>query len=421
MKGAAPAGLPDGLVDLLEDVVRHPLRSTLTAISVAWGTFMLVVLLGLGEGLQNAVRYQFRDDATNSVWLYRGQTSIPHEGYPLGRRIQFDDADIEAIDRLPDVVHLTGRFYPPNRDLLLSAGDRKATFGVRSVHPDHRYLENTQMVAGRYLNPLDLEEKRKVVVIGREIARFLFGEQPHEHILGTWIEVAGNPFQVIGVFSDAGGEGEESEAYLPITTARTVFQGGDRVDQIMFTVDEEASVEEVQALTQQVQAQVAKAHPVHPNDRKALRVRNNVERFQKLSSVFDRLASFVWVVGIGTVLAGVVGVSNIMLVSVKERTVEIGLRKALGATPLSLVARVVREAVLLTAVAGYAGVVAGVLAVEAIDRLVPANDTLRDPTVPFGVALTAAALLTLAGAGAGFIPAWRAASVRPIVALRGEA
>ncbi len=418
---APPGFLPDWVVDLLDDVVRHPLRSALTSISVAWGTYMLVVLLGLGEGLQNAVRYQFRDDATNSVWLYTGQTSIPYGGYPLGRRIVFDDDDIAAIDTIPEVDKLTGRFYAPGRDLVLAHADRKAAFGVRAVHPDHRFLENTQMVSGRYLDPLDLDEKRKVIVIGREIARFLFGEPPHDRILGTWIEVAGNPFQIIGVFTDAGGEGEESEAYLPITTARTVFNGGDRIDQIMFTVDEDATLEEVEALTTEVHAHIAKAHHIHPDDRKALRVRNNVERFQKLSSVFDRLANFVWVVGIGTVLAGIVGVSNIMLVSVKERTVEIGLRKALGETPRSLVIRVVREAVLLTAVSGYAGVVAGVGAVEAIDTLVPANETLRNPTVELDVALFATVLLTLAGAAAGFVPAWRAASVKPIVALRGDA
>ncbi len=420
MTEAAPSFLPDWVVDLLDEVVRHPLRSTLTSISVAWGTFMLVVLLGLGEGLQNAVRYQFRDDATNSVWIYKGQTSIPYEGYPLGRRVQFDDGDIAAIDALPNVEHLTGRFYVLGRDLVLSHGDRKAAFGIRAVHPDHRFLENTHMIAGRYLDPLDLSEKRKVVVIGREIARFLFGNLPHARVIGTWIEVGGNPFQVIGVFSDAGGEGEESQGYLPITTARTVFAGGDRIDQIMFTVGD-ASLAEVSALTDRVHARVAQAHHIHPDDRKALRVRNNLARFQKLSRVFDMLAQFVWVVGIGTVLAGVVGVSNVMLVSVKERTVEIGLRKALGETPGSLVFRVVREAVLLTAVSGYAGVVTGVFAIETIDALMPANETLRDPTVNLTVALFAAVLLTLAGATAGFVPAWRAAKVRPIVALRGDA
>ncbi len=412
--------LPEWLAELLDDLVRHPLRTALTTVSVAWGTFMLVVLLGLGEGLQNAVRWQFRDDATNSVWMFRGQTSIPYDGYPVGRRVQFDDGDIEAIRAIPDVEYLSGRYYAPNRDQVFTYEDRSASFGVRAVHPDHRFLENTQVVAGRYINPLDLEQKRKVIVIGREIARFLFGDTPHERILGSWVAVAGNPFQVVGIFTDAGGENEESESYLPITTARTVFNGGDQIHQVMFTVGD-MELAEVDVLTEQVRARIGQAHHVHPDDRKALRVRNNLEQFQKLTRVFDLLAGFTWVVGIGTVLAGVVGVSNIMLVSVKERTVEIGLRKALGETPGSLVARIVREAVLLTAVSGYAGVVAGVVAVEAVDWMMPSNDTLKDPTVNLGVALSAAALLTVAGAVAGFVPAWRAASVRPIAALRGDA
>ena len=408
------------LQDLLEDLARHPLRTALTSLSVAWGTFMLVALLGLGEGLQNSLRWQFRDDATNSVWIYRGQTSMPYEGYPIGRRVTFDDADLASIAGLPDVEYLTGRFITPNRDEIISHEDRKAAFGVRSVHPDHRYLENTRIVAGRFLDPLDLSEYRKVVVIGREVAKFLFRDTPDARILGTWIPIAGTPFKIIGVFEDDGGEGEESEVYLPITTSRTVFRGGDTIQQIMFTVGD-ATVEEADALTTEARKRINKAHHVHPNDRKAVRVRNNLENFQKLSRVFDLLATFTWVVGVGTVLAGIVGVSNIMLVSVKERTVEIGLRKALGATPRSLVWRIVREAVLLTAVSGYAGVVGGVAFIEGVDALLTSNDTLRDPSVDLSVALTAAALLTLAGAVAGFVPAWRAASVRPIDALRGDA
>ncbi len=409
--------MSDLLRELVEDVVRHPLRSTLTALSVAWGTFMLVVLLGLGTGLQNSVRWQFRDDATNSIWIYDGETSLPYQGHRVGREVQFVEADIGRVESLPGVEHLTGRFYPPGRRALLKVGDRASAYGVRSVHPDHVYLENTLVVAGRFLNPLDLSDKRKVVVLGREVADFLFRGQRDEQVLGQWVDLAGTPFRVVGLFEDEGGDGEVSIVYIPITTARTVFRGGDRVHQIMFTVGD-ASVEEANQIASVVTRQVAQSHQIHPDDPTAFRVRNYLEQFQQLQGVFLMLELFTWVVGVGTVLAGVVGVGNIMLVSVQERTAEIGLRKALGATPGRIVAGVVREAVLLTAVAGYTGVVAGVAAVEAIRTWVPDNDYLRNPEPEVGVALVAMGLLVLAGAVAGFVPAWRAATVDPITALR---
>jgi len=296
-------------------------------------------------------------------------------------------------------------------------GDRSAAFGVRSVHPDHRYLENTLVVAGRFLNDLDLDDKRKVIVIGREVATFLFRGLPDAQILGRWITLATTPFRVVGVFEDVGGEGEMTQVYVPITTARTVFRGGDRVHQLMFTVGD-ASVEESERLTELVTRQIATAHQVHPDDRKAFRVRNNVEQYAQLASVFEMLSAFTWVVGIGTVLAGAVGVGNIMLVSVQERTQEIGLRKALGATPGSLVWSVVREAVLLTAVAGYGGVVLGVATLEVLARTLPDNDYVRNPQPDLAVALVATVLLVVAGVLAGFVPAWRAATIHPIDALR---
>jgi putative ABC transport system permease protein len=407
----------DLLRELVEDLVRHPLRSALTALSVAWGTFMLVVLLGLGTGLQSSVRWQFRDDATNSIWVYDGETSLAYAGHAVGRPVQFVEADIERVGALPGVEHLTGRFYPPGRQALLKVGDRASAFGVRSVHPDHVYLENTLVTAGRFLNPRDLTDKRKVVVLGREVADFLFRGQSADRVLGRWVDVAGTPFRVVGLFDDEGGEGEVSIVYIPITTARTVFRGGDRVDQIMFTVGD-ADIDEAKQIASVVTRQIAQSHQIHPDDPTAFRVRNYLEQFQQLQGVFVMLEAFTWVVGIGTVLAGIVGVGNIMLVSVQERTAEIGLRKALGAPPGRIVWGIVREAVLLTAVAGYSGVVAGVATVEALRLWMPPNDYLREPQAEVGVALVAMVMLTVAGAVAGFVPAWRAATVDPIVALR---
>ena len=405
--------------DILEDLVRNPVRTGLTAASVAWGTFMLVLLLGLSQGLQNSVRWQFRDDATNSIWVYPNKTSRPYNGHAEGRAVQFEDRDLDLIGALPHVDKLTGRFYPPGRGGVIRWGDRQANFGVRSVHPDHQFLENTRIVAGRYLDALDLEQRRKVVVIGREVASFLFRGRPDDRILGERVDIAGTMYQVIGIFEDEGGEEEMSEVYVPLTTAQVVYRGGDTIHQIMFTIGD-ATLAQSEALSEEVRRTLAKAHDAHPEDRKAIRVRDNVEDFQRLSRVFDLLAAFTWVVGVGTVMAAIVGVSNIMLVSVRERTHEIGLRKALGATPWRIVAGIVRESVLLTAVSGYTGVVLGVAAVELVGAVMAENETLRDPQVPLSVALTAVGVLTVAGAVAGFVPAWQAATVRPIEALRSN-
>ena len=285
---------------------------------------------------------------------------------------------------------------------------------MRSTHPDHRFLENTRVVAGRFLNQRDLDERRKVAVIGREVERQLFkGVDP----IGTWIDVDQVLFQVVGVFEDDGGLGEMEMVYLPITTAQMAFRGGENVSQIMFTVGD-LGAEETAVLTEDVRELMARRLHFDPTDMQAIRVRNNVERFQQIQRIFTMLNVFVWIVGLGTVTAGIVGVSNIMLVAVNERTVEFGLRKALGATPFSIVWMVVQEALLLTGISGYGGLLVGIALLDVVSRFVPENDYLREPDVDLGVAFAATALLVVAGCIAGLVPALRAASVNPIEALR---
>jgi putative ABC transport system permease protein len=406
----------DRLLEVFETMSRNAVRTALTALSVAWGIFMLVLLLGLGKGLENNVVWMFRDDAVNSIWIYRGKTTIAHDGYPVGRRLNFTNRDHDAIAATVEgVEHITSRFYPGGSGQVRWR-DRDGTFDVRSVHPAHRFLENTEVVAGRFINDTDLTEKRKVAAVGEEVVRVLFrGVDP----LGEWIEIGGMPFRVVGVFADSGGVEETEQIYLPITTAQAAYAGGERVDQIMFTVGD-AGVEQSARIAEDIQQLLARRHHFAERDRQAVRVRNNVEQFQQITQIFTLIQSFVWVVGLGTVAAGIVGVSNIMLVSVKERTQEIGLRKALGATPASIVAMILQEAVLLTSVSGYAGLVAGVGTLELIRRLVPENDYIRDPDVHLSVGIAATVLMVVAGALAGLVPAVRAASVNPIAALRDE-
>jgi putative ABC transport system permease protein len=406
----------DRIVEIAETLDRNRLRTGLTALAVAWGIFVFVVLMGAGSGLENALNYQFRDDATNSIWIFRGQTSRPWQGYKPGRNLRFTNMDHDRIAAVPGVEHITSRFMLWG-DMVVRWKDRYGDFEVRSCHPAHQYLEKTNIVAGRFLVDADLEERRKVAVIGEEVSTHLFrGLDP----LGEWIDVKGIAYRVVGVFHDEGGLGELKKVYIPITTAQAAYGGGDTVHMIMFTVGE-MTLEQSQNLTKSVTEVMAQAHHFDPDDARALRVRNNLEEIEKVRRTMGTLRAFLWVVGLGTIAAGVVGVGNILLVSVAERTGEIGLRKALGATPFSVVFMILQEAMLLTSGAGYLGLVAGVGFVEAVHRLMPENDYLRDPRVDLGVAFAAVLVLVIAGLMAGLVPAWRAAAIPAADALREAA
>lgn len=405
------------LTETFDSLARHGLRTVLTLLSVGWGTFVLVLLLGAGDGLSNTAGEEFKDDAVNSIWVFRGDTSRPWDGLPVGRRVQFDNGDLPALrSAIPRIEHLTGRFFVWGAQKV-TWETRAVDVEVRSVHPDHRYLENTLLVHGRWLDDLDVTGKRKVAVVGRPVAEQLFrGLDP----LGRWITVASVPFEVVGVFDDEGDESESKMVYLPISTAQAAYGGYDRVHAILMTVGD-AGVEESYGIEEQVRQQLAARHRFDPTDARAVRIRNNIEGFAQIQRVLSLLRAFVWVVGLGTMTAGLVGVSNILLVSVRERTAEFGLRMALGATPRGIVAGVVTEAVLLTSVAGYGGIVLGVFCIVAWNLWMPENEYLKDPTVHTGTALLAGALLVAAGALAGAMPAWRAASIHPVEALRDAA
>ncbi|MEM9490162.1 MAG: ABC transporter permease [Myxococcota bacterium] len=404
--------------EILDTLRRHKLRTALTALSVAWGILMLVLLFGVGTGLQRSIEYDFRDDAVNSVWVRPGKTSVPYQGYGIGREVRLGNDDYQAIrDGVDGVEYITGRFYLRGIDLIVSYGNKTSSFDVRATHPDHKYLEKTIITRGRFINDLDLKQRRKVAVIGVLVAEFLFGE---DEALGRWIQVAGLSYKVVGVFDDAGGEGETRQIYLPVTTAQMAYGGSDgRLNQLMFTVGD-TDLEESQVIAETVRTLIAQRHLYAPDDLRALRVRNLVERYQRFKDIFLGIRIFVWLVGFGTILAGIVGVSNIMLVAVKERTREIGIRKALGATPRSIIAQIVQESVFITAVSGYLGLLVGVTLIELANRYLPPNDFIRNPQVDMSVGLTAMGLLVVAGALAGYFPARRAAKVDPVVALRDD-
>jgi putative ABC transport system permease protein len=404
------------LLELWDVLSRNALRTFLTGLSVAWGVFMLVVLLGAGNGLENGANWEFRDDAQNSIWIGGGKTSVPYQGRSPGRPILFKNQDYEELPlKVPGIEHLTGRYWLWG-EFSVTYGAKRSSFNILGVHPDQRYLEKTLITRGRYLDDNDQSEKRKVCVIGSKVREILFGSKDP---IGEYVNIRGLAYKVVGEFEDVGGENELRKIYVPISTAQLVYNQPEIIHQLIFTVGD-ASVEQSQAMADKARVVLARNHGFSPDDRRALRMGNNLEQFTRITGVFRWIRIFVWVVGVGTLLAGIVGIGNIMLISVAERTKEIGIRKALGATPASIIRMVLGEALVLTGVSGYAGLVAGVGLVELVAKRFPDAPFFREPSVSLDIAVSATLLIMGAGALAGFFPAYRAARVNPIVALRSE-
>ncbi len=406
--------LLEHFAEIISVLRRNRLRTLLTALSVAWGVFVLALLLGAGQGLENGAEWEFRDDAVASLFVQSGQTSVPFAGHKLGRDVRFMNEDYEALGReLPSIEHQSGRFYLWG-EFQVKHGNQHSAFDIRGVHPGHQYFEKTEITRGRFVNEADILAYRKVCVIGAKVREALFGQADP---IGQFIQIRGLYYLVVGEFEDIGGEAELRKVYVPITTAQLVYHSPRRIHNLMFDL-KTADLEESRRTGEQAQRILAARHRVSPEDRRAIRVYNNLERFYKVTGVFAWIRVFVWIVGLGTLLAGVVGVSNIMLIAVAERRQEIGVRRAVGATAVSIVGMIMTESILLTALSGYLGLVAGVGVVELVARSFKDLPFMREPSVDIGVMLAASALVVLAGALAGLFPALRAARVDPITALR---
>ena len=402
--------------EILHTIKQNKLRTILTGFSVAWGIFMLIILLGSGNGLQNGIEYQFRDDATNSIFVYRGRTDKTYKGLNKGRLVQIDNEDYKWLKtNLPYVEHSSARFSVWG-DNKISYKNEYGDFDLRTVHPEYKEIEKTIPVKGRFINEIDIQEKRKVASIGKKVEEILFkGEDP----VGKFITINGISFKVVGVFHDEGGDWELRRIYLPITTAQQIFSNDNKVHALTFTTDE-VTVEESKKMVKALRGNLARKHNFHDDDQGAVYISNNVESYKQFKDVFAAIDLFIWIIGIGTIIAGIVGVSNIMIILVKERTLEIGIRKAIGATPGSIIGLILMESVLITTFAGYIGLVLGVGILNLVSNTITANDFFMDPQVDIRIALSATLLLIISGMIAGLFPARKAAKIKPIVALRDE-
>jgi putative ABC transport system permease protein len=401
--------------EIFNTISKNKLRTFLTGFSVAWGIFMLVLLLGSGYGLENGVRKDFEGDAVNYISINPGVTSQAYKGMKPGRRLRFTNDERTTLGALSYVEKSSSRTQIW-RNNLLSYGNEYGTFDIFAISPEYRFVESLSMTEGRFINDIDIQDYRKVVAVGRLAYEALFKGKP---AVGEYIIVSGVPFKVVGVFDDPGVDRDLQRVYIPISTAQRVFNLGNNINNVCLMLGD-AGVSESQDVVEEVKAVLSEQMKFNPSDPRALFIYNSIENYRKFMNLFASIRLFIWVIGIGTIIAGIVGVSNIMMIVVKERTKEIGIRKALGATPGSIVALILHESVLITAVAGYLGLVAGVGLLELVSKSLPSIDYFANPEINIGVAVGATLILIVSGALAGYMPARRAAAVKPVIALRDE-
>jgi putative ABC transport system permease protein len=406
--------------EIFEAISKNKLRTFLTGISVASGIFILVILLGAGKGLQNGIEKQFERDAAGIIEVWTGVTTKQYKGLNPGRQIQFRNSDysqsVQKFENQLDKRASTYNFWGAS----VTYGKESSSYQFRGVDPDYLGIENATIVMGRFINSKDLANYEKVAAIGMKVKTDLFKDK---NPLGEQISINKINFKVVGVFTDPAGEREETRIYLPMTTTQRAYGIGDKVSNLFFTLNKKATYEEALAESEKFTADLKQLlktkNVVAPEDDNGIGVYNSVKDAKQVYDLNLYIRLFFWWVGICTIIAGVVGVSNIMLIIVKERTKEIGIRKALGASPISIVGMILHESIFITTIAGFIGLLASLLLLEVVGPMIK-SEFFLNPEVDFSVALTTLVLLVFAGAMAGFFPAYRAAKIKPIVALRDE-
>lgn len=401
--------------EIFQAIGKNKLRTILSGFTVALGILIFTILLGLGNGLHNSFLTSFVDDAQNIIFVRMGRTSKAYKGFQEGRQLQLKNEDIGFIkdNNIGKVEHLTPRVYlNGNAKYKKESG----SYSIRSVNQDHQYLEKTIMMKGRYLNELDISDRTKNIVIGRLVEKDLF---KREDALEKYLEMDGIAYKIVGVYQDSGGDNEERVIYLPYTTAQLLFGNNDHLDQINLSYNMAMSTEEAIAFSEKIENDFKQKFNVAPDDQSAVRVRSFAEDIKETMIILGGINFFVFFIGIGTLISGVIGIGNIMTFAVKERTKELGIRKALGASPKSIVAMILQEAILITVVAGYLGLIIGIVSLKLIGNGLE-DFFILNPYVDTGIIVLATMCLIIAGLIAGYIPARRAARIKPIVALRDE-
>ncbi|MCK5703219.1 MAG: ABC transporter permease [Cyclobacteriaceae bacterium] len=410
--------------EILGTIKKNKLRTFLTMFGVFWGIFMLMILMGSGNGLENGVNKEFKGWASNSGFIWRGRTTMPYKGLQSGRYVNFTNEDQEALlNRVTELEYLIPRNSKRNPGNNVTRANKSGAFRVFGDYPEIQHIQLVDILEGRHLNFLDIKNRRKNAVIGEYVKKVLFG--PNEDPIGNYIKANGVYFQVVGVFkSQRDGqqaERDEQSIFIPFSTFQQAFSFGNSVGWFAFTAKPGYSVGDAE---QNIRKVLMERHKIHPEDVNALGSNNLQKEFERINRLFSGINVFVWIVGIGTLMAGVIGVSNIMLIIVKERTKEIGIRKSLGATPFSITGLIIQEAIFITMIAGYLGLAVGVFVLSGISYVMEEwnieTGMFSNPEVNLQSAVFSLLVLVICGALAGLVPAAKAAKVNPIEALHAE-
>lgn len=401
--------------EILQSMNKNRTRSILSGFTVAFAIMLFTILIGIANGLENTFEEAFVDDANNGIFVHAGRTTKAYKGLQAGRRIQFKNEHISHIkdEFKTKVQYITARLY---RNVNASFRGEKNSYNLRAVHPDHQYLEKTKIKEGRFINNNDLTNKAKVAVIGRLVEEDLFTKTTP---IGKYINLSGIQYKVVGTFTDDGGDNEERKIYMPITTAQQVYGNNDYIDQINLTYNPDLKLDQAIAFGLNLEKNLKKEFNVDPKDQRAVRVFNMAQQTKGVNQFTTVLSVIIFIIGLGTLIAGIVGISNIMIFIVKERTKEIGIRKALGAQPKAIVSIILIESIVITAIAGYIGLLMGVGILKWVGPSL-AEYFIKDPGVSTSIVVVATIILVAAGALAGYLPAKKASKIKPIVALRND-
>lgn len=416
----------DKWTEIMHALGQNKLRTFFTAFGVFWGIFMLVIMLGSGKGLNNGISEGMGDMATNACFMWTQQTTIPYKGFPRGRRYNFNNDDTRALrNNIPELEYIAPRLqvFGAQGNNNVVRGERTAAFTIQGDYPDMNKIDPMNILKGRFINRIDITDKRKIIIIGVRVRDEMFDRE--EDPIGEYLRIQGVYFKIVGVYSskknDQQAERENQQIFMPFTTLQQTYNMGNRVGWYSMTAYKGNSAA---AALEKAKKLMRERHSISPDDERAVGSFNVETEFKKMETLFAGIDGLIWIVGIGTLLAGVIGVSNIMLIVVKERTKEIGIQRAIGATPLAIKTQIVTESVFLTAIAGYAGLVMGVGSLELINYMLiefgASTDMFTRPEVDFDKAVIALIILIISGALAGLIPARRATQLKPIDALRDE-
>ena len=401
--------------EIFQSISKNKLRSVMSGFTISFAILLFTLLFGVVNGLSNTFKGAFVDDAQNSMFVRVGRTTKPYKGLQSGRIIQLKNENYDYVTKTYEdkIQYQTARIY---KNVNITYKTKQDNYTLRAVHPDHQFLEKTIMDEGRYINARDLKEKSKVLVIGRLVKKDIFGEKP---ALGKRVNVNGISYKIIGIFSDDGGDNEERLTYMPVTTAQMLYGNNDYISEMNLGYNPSLSLDEAVAFGNRLERDLRTRLNIHPDDQGAIRVRNMAEANKGIGQFMGVLYFLVILIGSGTLIAGIIGISNIMIFVIKERTKEFGIRKALGAQPSSIIGMVVQESILITTIAGYLGLSLGSYILSAIGDTLEAY-FIKDPSVSPEIVIGATFTLIIAGLIPGFLPAKKAARIKPIIALRAD-